>query len=274
MGCKRPAPPSVPFLEARSTFSTQLRTRGPAPQDFEPLLAEGPLEVVTYASGSLSLRGYLALPESDRLRSSAGLPLLLYLHGGFALDAGDVADCLPFLEAGFAVFAPAFRGENGNPGAHELLFGEVEDARAALEHIRQDPRIDRRRVVVFGHSVGGMLSALLSLYPGLEVADIGSIGGFYDDDFFDGLPIPFADTPEERRLRLAHLWVDQLAEEHFACVGRKDRWPRAVLESLKAPKLVVHTVPGDHHSSIEPCMRAFLRRAEARGLTASVGPVP
>ena len=68
----------------------------------------------------------------------------------------------PFVNAGFAVFAPAWRGENGNPGFHELYYGEVDDAVAALEYLATRPDIDASRLFATGHSAGGTIAMLLA----------------------------------------------------------------------------------------------------------------
>ena len=68
--------------------------------------------------------------------------------------------------AGFAVLLPTPRAENGNPGDFEMFFGELDDARAALERARSLRGIDPDRIAIFGHSAGAVLTALLSAaYP-------------------------------------------------------------------------------------------------------------
>jgi dipeptidyl aminopeptidase/acylaminoacyl peptidase len=78
-------------------------------------------------------------------------PGLLYCHGGCSIDDEDFDVASAFVEAGFAVLMPTRRGEHGNPGSYELFFGEVDDARAAAEVLRWEPRVDRTRL---GYSMG------------------------------------------------------------------------------------------------------------------------
>jgi hypothetical protein len=47
---------------------------------------------------------------------------------GTSLGNGDLHDVQPFIDAGWTVLAPTYRGENGNPGTIELWLGEVQDA--------------------------------------------------------------------------------------------------------------------------------------------------
>ena len=259
----RPAP-EVGYVDIRKEFVTELVHQGPSPQPFEPIVGTEGLKVVEYQSAAGRLKGYLALPATDTLRTSDGYPVLLYLHGGFALGAGDVADCSPFLRRGFAVLAPAFRGENGNPGSFELWFGELDDAVAALRSVAKLPELDERRVFVSGHSSGGALAALMTLLPDLPLAGISSIGGFYSEPIFNEIPRPFGDRDMEKALRLPYRWVSQLKYEHVACVGSADEWPRSVLAGVaaKSTKLRVISMPGDHLSSLPGCMEKLAADAE------------
>ncbi|MGZ3450639.1 MAG: alpha/beta hydrolase family protein [Polyangiales bacterium] len=142
----------------------------------------------------------------------------MYLHGGFALGRGDLDDCDGARKAGFAVFLPSLRGENGNPGDFEYGFGELDDALAAIRFAAALPGIDPKRVVVFGHSMGGMLSALTSLFQDLPAVATGSAGGLFDERLFGATPIPFADSPMERRLRLFAPFAEQAA---FCLCGQR-----------------------------------------------------
>jgi dipeptidyl aminopeptidase/acylaminoacyl peptidase len=69
------------------------------------------------------------------------------------------------------------RGEDGNPGYHEMFFGEVDDGRAAISWLARQPGIDKSRIYAFGHSAGGVVAALFSLYDDLPLRATGSAGG-------------------------------------------------------------------------------------------------
>jgi pimeloyl-ACP methyl ester carboxylesterase len=259
-----PAPSD--FFADRAAHPTHLEKHAPSPQEYSPWPTDGLLRVVDYPSGGRTLKGLLARPASAALARDGKSPVLIYLHGGFALGADDVAACLPFSKAGFLVWAPALRGENGNPGDHELAFGELDDARAALEFAKTITGADPSRMVTFGHSAGGMLSSLLALYPSLPVIDTGSAGGLYGPALFDGLPRPFVDDPIERRMRLFAPYVRQMKQPHFACVGDGDRFPRNVLTEVTTVATSAHlpletaVVPGNHFGSLAACMEAYLAR--------------
>ncbi|MEZ4249178.1 MAG: alpha/beta fold hydrolase [Polyangiales bacterium] len=254
-----------PYVEERARFETNLVRRGPSPQEYDALASSEGIELVRYRSGAHEHQALLANHDPTVKR-----PALLYLHGGFALGEADVRDCQPFVDAGWVVFAPSFRGENGNPGFHELYFGEVDDARAALEHLRALPGVIPEAIVVFGHSAGGVISSLLALYPDLDVLDTGSAGGLYDTALFGWMPIPFEDTPREREIRLALPHLRELRNRHFACFGADDEGVRIGVSTARAAAsldpipIEFRSMPGDHFDSLRPCMRAFLRRVSLR----------
>src|SRR5262249_28859121 len=86
-------------------------------------------------------------------------------HGGWAFGEGDWDDAAPFANAGFVLFVPMLRGENGNPGHYESFLGEVDDAIAAGQFVASLPNVDDKRVFVAGHSVGGVLTCLVAMLP-------------------------------------------------------------------------------------------------------------
>jgi acetyl esterase/lipase len=249
----------TPLREARRRHVTQLHVRGPSPQPHAPLAASSDgIERLEYVSDGRSLAALFLRP----LRRTPA-PALLYLHGGWALADEHVRECWPFVVAGFAVFAPSYRGENGNPGVHEMLWGELDDALAALAHVRNLPEVDPERVFVFGHSAGGMLAALMAFEPSLDVRLTGSIDGIYGPELFDYQLLPFIDTPRERELRLALPHIEQLEQPHVALVGRDDLALATTQEAAKRAAragvpLEAVVVPGDHRQSVAPGMAAFL----------------
>jgi dienelactone hydrolase len=99
--------------------------------------------------------------------------------------------------------SPTFRGENGNPGYYELFFGEVDDAaRAAIMWLSQQSYVDETQMYTFGTSMGGEISALLSLYNDLAICFGGSCGAFFGrserfgPESMYNAPVPF--DPEDQ----------------------------------------------------------------------------
>lgn len=159
--------------EARQKFTTHLLIHGPAPQDYADEVPGG-VQKVTYTSHGRSLLAWLAVPSTPGPH-----PAVLFAHGGFSLGAGDYEDARPFVDAGFVVLLPAWRGENGNPGEFERVYGEIDDAVAALDYLANVPGVDKKRLFATGHSMGGTTAMLLA-----EVSDrlrgAASCGGFPD----------------------------------------------------------------------------------------------
>lgn len=145
---------------ARKDFVTQLKTRGPAPQEYQNRKPPKGVKEVIYSSGNLSLKGWLSESPDDKKR-----PAVVYLHGGWAFGDGDWEDSEAFVKAGFIVFMPMLRGENGNPGIYESFLGEVDDAIAAGQYLAKLPNVDTNNIFVTGHSVGAVLSTLVSMMP-------------------------------------------------------------------------------------------------------------
>lgn len=254
------------FWKERSAHKTELTRKRPSPQPYAPLEASGELSLFSYTSTIGRLKGFVRLPKEQKRKSSRGYPVLLYLHGGFALGAQDVLDCERFTDDGYAVVAPSYRGENGNPGHQEMFYGELDDAVAALRWIERNRDLDGDRVVVFGHSAGGALSALMTLVPGLKVKAFGSAGGFYSEEVFEVWEAPFKLTEKEKRLRVAYRWAHEFTSPHFACVGVADIYPAAVIRSIqdKSDLLRASFVAGNHFSSLPECFGQFLALANDR----------
>jgi dipeptidyl aminopeptidase/acylaminoacyl peptidase len=142
-------------------FVTKLRVRGPAPQPYENAKPPAGVTEVEFASGDLKLKGWLSADANDGRKR----PAVVYLHGGWAFGDGDWQDADPFAKAGFVLFMPMLRGENGNPGVYESFLGEVDDAIAAGRFVASLPNVDAQNVFVAGHSAGGVLTSLVSMLP-------------------------------------------------------------------------------------------------------------
>ncbi|WP_338813140.1 CocE/NonD family hydrolase [Bernardetia sp. Wsw4-3y2] len=165
------------YLIERKGFQTKLLNEGKAPQPYEKFDENREdIILVNYESEGKKLKG---LVETSNIEKDKKKPVLVYLHGGFALGYQDVLDCQPFIDAGFVVFAPTYRGENGNDGNFEFFLGEVDDAKAAINWIAKQEYANADSIFVFGHSIGGTISSLLSLQVDVPINLSASNAGFY-----------------------------------------------------------------------------------------------
>ena len=197
---------------------------------------------------------------------SAPLPLVIYLHGGFAFGSEDFDDARPFLGSGFAVLTPTFRGENGNPGYFEMFLGEVDDVLASVKWARTQPEIDPSRIYVFGHSTGGALAALACLRADGGIRAGGAASGLYGREFFDQTAdiAPFRIANDELRRR--RLFLPRAAELKvpFIFYLETDGFSQTTVRQLerlaaldKVP-LNATLIEGDHFSMLPKAVSAFI----------------
>lgn len=261
-------PEGQSFEQWRAGFQTKLITRGPAPQEYEAEPLPPNVEEVLYPSGGMQLKAWVYRPPGEQ----GPRPALVFFHGGFAFGAGDLMACQPFIDAGFVVMAPMLRGENGNPGEFELFLGEIDDGRAAVKWLAGQPYVDAGRVYTFGHSVGGGVSAMLSLLDDVPIQHGGSSGGLYDHTTFLGWSdiVPFENTPEERTARVLMGNARHMQRRHYAYLGTQDYpFHGSAEEMLKEPgaaeHLVVEQVPGDHFTSFDGSLQRYLKVVQSGG---------
>jgi dipeptidyl aminopeptidase/acylaminoacyl peptidase len=76
------------------------------------------------------------------------------------LSDSSIRRCRELAKAGFAVFAPSYRGEDGSQGTIEVAKGEVNDVLNGLEVFKQDGRLDPSRVAMMGTSHGALIGLL------------------------------------------------------------------------------------------------------------------
>jgi len=260
-----------PYLERRAEFKTKLRRLDKSPQAWELGNLPAHLQLVTYPSGDLNLKAILYVPPNV---GNTKQPALVYYHGGFALDDEDLEDCQPFVDDGFIVMMPALRGENGGEGNFELFAGELDDAANAIRWLGKHENVDAVNIYAFGHSIGGGVSAMMSLMDDdLPLKHCGSSGGLYDITTFYGWKYSDGarvvrfnpDDPIECLMRV--LWgnVKWMKRKHYAYIGRQDFPFHIAVEEMQeenktAPdpgRLTITQMDGDHFTSLEPAVRQY-----------------
>lgn len=260
-GCKRTSvasgPSDKPYLERLASFRTKLTRVGPAPQSAENTAPPEGVREIQYRSGALDLPAWLKIAPDAPSKA----PAVVYFHGGFAFGPGDFEDALPLGERR-ALLCPTLRAENGNPGTFEMFLSELEDAAAAVRWLAAQTFVDPERIYTFGHSAGGLISALLSLRDGVPCKHGGSSGGLYDDQLFSGMEETPFDPREatECRMRLLVGNVRWMRRRHYAYCGKDDRWQAvqaARRESGTSSLLSIKEFPGDHFTSLAPAIAAY-----------------
>lgn len=256
-------PEGETYSSWRANFRTNLSSYGPAPQEYENELVPHPIQEVRYQSGGNALKAWVYVNPQTR---DAKHPTLLFLHGGFAFGMGDLMSCQAAMDQDYVVMAPALRGENGNPGNFELFFGEVNDAQAAAVWLSQQPYVDPQQIYVFGHSVGGGISSVLSLLDDVPIQHSGSAGGLYPPSVFLSWSdiTPFPNTPDERMARLLIGNIEHMQRKHYAYIGTQDITFESAITAAKKESdppghLEITRVPGDHFTSFDEALNRYLQ---------------
>lgn len=110
----------------------------------------------TYPSDGLAVRGLLFLPPAEQ-----ALPLVLFNHDGvLGISEEHMRACARLARAGYAVFAPSYRGEDGSQGMVEVAAGEVRDVLNVLPLLARVSGVDAERVALLGVSHGALISVL------------------------------------------------------------------------------------------------------------------
>jgi dienelactone hydrolase len=270
-----PDPPTPPFLDAPAASLDvrpllEARAQADLPvqawsmdSDVE-LPADSPFQRITYRSDELELKAFLSTPDAVGPH-----PAVLWVEGGFGGPAvpwerGPVEDdqsAMDFVEAGFVVLAPSFRGELDNPGEIGPFYGETTDLLNALAHLRTLDGVDPRRIYLVGHSTGGT-NVLLAAAAGAEARATVVFGGraVVEPDLYE-LPVVLSD--EGARLRSALHWADDLTHPVYY-LGGDNEWlvdgaamARAATEAGRT--MTVHPVPRtDHFTMLTPARRVLI----------------
>ncbi|PTA68644.1 alpha/beta hydrolase family protein [Deinococcus arcticus] len=152
-------PISIPALRARrypGSALTVRRTLAPG--------ANYTRQVVSYQSEGLRINALLTVPRGTP--PPGGWPAIVFNHGYIPPDEYRTTERYvayqdAFARAGFVTLKSDYRGHGDSEG--EALGGYTDpgytvDVLNAAASLKQDPRVNRRRLGLWGHSMGGQLS--------------------------------------------------------------------------------------------------------------------
>jgi dipeptidyl aminopeptidase/acylaminoacyl peptidase len=244
------------FYVDRNNFETNLIYRAPAPQRYENELPPIGIREIIYDSGNLKLKAWL----SDNPDDGKKHPAIVYAHGGFSFGGSEeLAAVKDFLDQGFVLMAPMLRAENGNPGNFEYFYGEVNDLVAAADYLANVSYVDKDRIFLCGHSIGGTLSMLTSMMPSKYRA-IASFSGSPDqEEFFKSEMgrIPFdSRNDKEIKLRSPIVYPDSVIKPLFVYLGDQEDYflesSRNFVKKAKESGRIceINVVKGDHFTAI------------------------
>ncbi|AXH96271.1 alpha/beta hydrolase [Ornithinimicrobium avium] len=224
---------------------------------------------VTFTSAGLGLRGTVVLP--GEARDGTTWPAALILPGSGPIDRDGDHRRMPLgisralaeslADHGIASLRYDKRGTGSSQGEwlRTGLLDNVDDARAALQLLAEQPGVDPQRIVVVGHSEGAILATYLGADP--RVAGLVLLSGtatpgkellaWQTRQLADSLPRPLRAVLRLLRIDIVKRQARNVAklEASTADVIRLDgakqnaKWHRELLAYDPAPHLSETTVP-------------------------------
>lgn len=126
----------------------------------EPVSLDRGVEVRrwTYRSHRYLVKGLLFVPATPEGNKR---PVVVFSHDGISgISKEHRLSCLRLAKAGYVVFAPSYRGEDGSQGLVEVAKGEVDDVLNAVSLLGEVTEADPERVALVGASHGALISFL------------------------------------------------------------------------------------------------------------------
>lgn len=207
---------------------------------------------LAFKRDDLHLAGVLHLPD----KRSAAFPIVLMLHGltGNRCETHFVYTQLSrrLARAGIASFRFDFAGSGDSEGdfADVTILTELEDARAAVRFLEQQPELDMEQFGLVGFSAGGLVAALLA--PEVESLKAWSIWAAVAEPietFSELLSGTIAIDWQGRRIHdLGGLPIGTQFMEVLPAVQ-----PLDLVSAVQAPCLIVH----GEHDQVVPLSAAY-----------------
>ena len=133
------------------------------------------MQAITYMSDGLKVKGIIALPDGP-----GPFPAIIFNRGGNREEGALTprffsALCAEMVKAGYAVVGSDYRGNGGGEGREEFGGADIDDVMALIPLLRHEPKVDGKRIGVYGSSRGGLMAyELLARTTDLKAAIIES----------------------------------------------------------------------------------------------------
>lgn len=147
--------------------------------------------IASYLSDGLKIYGLLSIPTSEK--PTGGYPAIIFNHGyippeEYRTTERYVAYFADIANEGYVVFKPDYRGHGDSEGKPEGAYfspGYTTDVMNALKSIEKMPEVNRNKIGMWGHSLGGFLTLrALVITHDIKAAVIwGGVVGSYQDMF-------------------------------------------------------------------------------------------
>lgn len=145
--------------------------------------------IASYLSDGLKIYGLLSIPTSQK--PASGYPAIIFNHGyippeEYRTTERYVAYFANLASEGYVVFKPDYRGHGSSEGQPEGAYfspGYLTDVLNALSSVRQMDEVNKERVGMWGHSLGGFLTLrAMVIQKDIKVGVIwGGVVGSYQD---------------------------------------------------------------------------------------------
>ncbi|MGH9367145.1 MAG: alpha/beta hydrolase family protein [Thermoanaerobaculia bacterium] len=225
------SPPDVAGENGRIVAVRALRPpEGPAGQAARELLEEVAVSSITYWSGGLQVRGYLAIPKKGER-----LPAVIFNRGGnrsfgALTEERALTQLGGIAKWGYVVVASQYRGGPGSEGKEEFGGADVDDVLNLIPLLESFPKVDPARIGMFGWSRGGMMTYLaLTRTDRIAAAIVGS--GVTD------LPDMLARRPEMEDVFTALIPSYPEKKDEVLAARSAVRWPEKLHK--KTPILIL-----------------------------------
>ncbi len=247
--------PSVALLDPASSASPRVVYRPPPPAALSAGLVSRPAHFEFPTGGGETAYGLFYAPRNPGFAPPAGElpPLLVFVHGGPTGTARAALNPMHqfWTSRGFAVLDLNHRGSTGyGREFRRALDGQwgvidIEDVVAAVEHLIDSGKVDRKRIAIRGGSAGGftvlaslaacgLFSAGVSYYGVADLEMLARDTHKFESRYLDRLIGPYPETIDRYRERSPINRLDEISAPVLILQGSEDKVvPPAQAELLR-----------------------------------------